>query len=418
MAQAILLYALIGAPVLWLLGLFTLDPLPEHPMLHFLQGAVNLFDGLVGFLLMLLLAVGGWKLRGLQVSSATWLTLALWLRLGLFLLSSAGQIWAEILADQITPDRPSAPLLLRDGFLITFGLGVLVFEISSLIWLHRHRAALRAVCRAHAGTPASSPAFAFPAQESTASSDLVVRPPWSRVAVVGAVLVAVSLAVPVLLALATLAIVARWGAVGPAELVLAAAITLLFAIPGTLLGWMGLSDIRAEHGRLRGLPLALFAALTWPLGLLLGGTLVLPAVMIFEVSSTGGPAPLSQSLRLLLPLGVLAFAWWAVVATARWAGHQPGGRPTSPLKWVLLALLVAILGVGGAMFLRGPQASLDHFAGPRPTLHLDRVETTPSPPPTPAAPAQPLPQVEAAEPAPAPTPPPQPPGPVAAPDGR
>lgn len=418
MAQAILLYALIGAPVLWLLGLFTLDPLPEHPMLHFLQGAVNLFDGLVGFLLMLLLAVGGWKLRGLQVSSATWLKLALWLRLGLFLLSSAGQIWVEILADQITPDRPSAPLLLRDGILITFGLGVLVFEISSLIWLHRHRAALRALCRAHVGTPASSPAFAFPGQESTASSDLVVRPPWSRVAVVGAVLVAVSLAVPVLLALATLAIVARWGAVGPAELVLAVAITLLFAIPGTLLGWMGLSDIRAEHGRLRGLPLALFAALTWPLGLLLGGTLVLPAVMIFEVSSTGGPAPLSQSLRLLFPLGVLAFAWWAVVATARWAGHQPGGRPTSPLKWVLLALLVAILGVGGAMFLRGPQASLDHFAGPRPTLHLDRVETTPSTPPTPAAPAQPLPQVEAAEPAPAPTPPPQPPGPVVAPDGR
>jgi tRNA A-37 threonylcarbamoyl transferase component Bud32 len=407
MAQAIIVYALIGAPVLWLLGLFALDPLPKHPMLHFLQGAVNLFEGLAGFVLMILMVLGGWKLRGLRTSAATWLKTALWLRLGLFLLSAAGQLWVEILADQVTPDRPAPPFLLREGFLVILGLGALVFEISSLVWLHRHRTALWVLCQTQAGPPPnpSTPALPVPA----------MPPPWSRVAVVGAVLVALSLPIPLFFGIA---ITLRWGAVGPAELALALGVILLLAVPGTILGWMGLSDIRADEGRRRGLPLGLFAALAWPLGLLVGATLVLPALMVVEVSSTGGPSPLSRTFRVLFPLGVLALAGWAVVATARWAGDPPDVRRPSPLKWVFLAVLVAIAGVTATMFLRGPHASVDRFAGPRPTLGVDRIQRGPNPPPTPPAPAQPLPHLEAAESGPTATQPPQPPAPAASPNGR
>jgi len=64
-----------------------------------------------------------------------------------------------------------------------------------------------------------------------------------------------------------------WG--GGGAMVMAMLLCSLPAIAGTILGWMGLHDIRTQPGRLRGLPFAVFATLTWPLMILLAITLSL-----------------------------------------------------------------------------------------------------------------------------------------------
>ena len=83
MAKAIIVYALVAAPVIWLVSLFTLSPLPDHALVAFVEGTVNLVTATGEFLVLVSLAVGGWKLRALQTSAPTWLKCSALVPLGL-----------------------------------------------------------------------------------------------------------------------------------------------------------------------------------------------------------------------------------------------------------------------------------------------------------------------------------------------
>jgi len=161
---------------------------------------------------------------------------------------------------------------------------------------------------------------------------------WSKLALAGAVLTGISLPIPVLL---LGAMILQAGGIGRIELVLLLASIGLFGVAGTILGWMGLSNIRASGGTMRGLPLAVFAALTWPLLLLLGVTLGLPSIVLIAPVASGVTRPFWQSLILLVPAGVLTFSIWAIYATARWAANKSPAKERGILKWVFLALLVS-----------------------------------------------------------------------------
>jgi serine/threonine protein kinase len=176
MAKAIIVYALTVAPVVWLLSLFTIEPLPDHALVGFVQAMVNVLTYGLDFLLLIALAIGGWKLRGLRASAINWLRTAIWLRIGCGLLAIGGVIWVEMLAAQWIPDAPVPRPHLGEGLVIAFALAAMVFEISVLVWLHRHRLALRALCAAAHNPPAPTPR---PQTAYSASADLNSPPPGS-----------------------------------------------------------------------------------------------------------------------------------------------------------------------------------------------------------------------------------------------
>jgi tRNA A-37 threonylcarbamoyl transferase component Bud32 len=167
-------------------------------------------------------------------------------------------------------------------------------------------------------------------------------PAWSLKAIWGAVLIAISL-VPIAALLAVIAYFAASRGVPLISLLLASAILSLPGIAGTILGWMALNDIRIE--RLRGLPLAVFAALTLPLLLLVGGTLVIPFFITFRTSASSMPSHFGQLLMLLVPAGVITFAIWSVYTAARWGSNQPPSPRRGVLKWIFLALVLFGIGV-------------------------------------------------------------------------
>jgi hypothetical protein len=148
MAKAIIVYSLLLAPALWIVGLFTFEPLPDHPLVAFVAGTVNLFTATGQFLVLVALAVGGWKLRALQPSAITWVKTSLWLDLCLISLALAAQIWVGVLEVQHLPDAPTLPLHVGDGVVLTIFLMALTFEISALVWLRRRGKWLKSFCTA------------------------------------------------------------------------------------------------------------------------------------------------------------------------------------------------------------------------------------------------------------------------------
>jgi serine/threonine protein kinase len=562
MAKAIIVYALTVAPVVWLLSLFTLEPLPDHPLVGFVQMVVNVLTYGLDFLLVILLAIGGGKLRGLRPSAVNWLRTAIWLRIGCGLLVIGGALWVEALASQFLPDAPVPRPHLSDGLVIAFGLAALVFEISALVWLHRHSRALRTVCEAAqkpaAPTPLRNPGPPAPASfdptaervapcyvstpehvrsfvgrflyiyqgkgelrlnatslqftrkwqsvtiplgaitglglghyapeakpaklyfvqvsftehgrnrtllftpcesalapawdtnrivqdwhdaiQAAVRARTGLTPPtaegrvladtrrpgwllpamlaavclpalvawvlvplitqgrlpvlgwdllgfmggflgvalvfvfvwwwwtrrqydqalgsrpaspngaqdalrrWSIKSVVGAVLAGISLPLALL---GGLAMATRAGGVGGPEvlvLILTAGTALLLGLTATILGWMGLSDIREHAGRMRGLPFAVFAALAWPLGALVGGTVVAPYTVLAWSASDGAARYQPPWFVFALPAGVLTFAVWSVWAAARWGSNRPVMSRRGVLKWVFAAVLLSLIG--------------------------------------------------------------------------
>ncbi len=169
-----------------------------------------------------------------------------------------------------------------------------------------------------------------------------VAPRWSRKAVWSAVLTGLSLPTPLLfLVLAYLGA----GGLGAWELGIGLGAISMPGLAGFILGWIALSDIRAHRGRLRGSPLAAFAALTWPLVLLVGGTLVAPWFIAHRTAPPGADVSVRTIPMLLVMAGTITFAVWAVHATVRWTGNQPVSQRRGVLKWVFLGLLLAGLGV-------------------------------------------------------------------------
>ena len=170
-----------------------------------------------------------------------------------------------------------------------------------------------------------------------------VVPKWSQKAIWGAVLTGLSLPLP--LVLLTQAYLAKGGRTmfGVVELVIFAGMTFLPGLAGTILGWTALSDIRAQQGRLRGLPLAVPAALAWPLAVVVCGTLVWPLYMLRSSSSVRVSPTFAALLPFLILAGAVTFAIWAVYAAAHWGGNKPASPRHSLLKWVLTSLFIGAL---------------------------------------------------------------------------
>ncbi len=331
MAKAVIVYALVLAPLFWLLGLFTIEPLPKQALVAFIQGALNAVVGVAEFLVLIVFAIGGWKLRGLRSSATGWLKTAIWLHLALTGVAIAGAIWVAVLTEQLIPDAPDR-LHMYDGIVLAVLLATTIFEISALVWLHRHTTLLKSLCPR--ATKTSGPRGTM---VITPADVLPTAPKWSLKAVWGAVLVGISLLPAIaLLAFLTYLAASRRGAIGGWE-IFAALILSLPSIGGTILGWMALNDIRVE--RLRGLPLAVFAALALPLLVLIGVTVVIPSMISFRPSVSGTGIPLPAMLMLLVPAGTITFTIWAVYAAARWGANKPPSQPRGVLKWVFLALV-------------------------------------------------------------------------------
>lgn len=355
MAKAILLYCLIAAPLLWFIGLFTFDALPEQDQAAFIQGAFNAISSMVEFLILVILAIAGWRLRGLKPSAAGWLKVALWLHLvGGFLVLLAG-FWVAIKVDELVPNAPMPALHVNDGILIAAFLVAAIFEISALVWLHRHAKVLDALCQ---------PAFGMGPHGTVALGAGAARagliPKWSRASIVGAILT--GLCLPVFGILVVLGILAKTGAVGPLEILLVLVALGVFGMPGTILGWIGLSDIRGHRGGLRGLALAVFAALSLPLLTVNAGTVGITWHLWLSKQLADGPAWRSMA-ALLIPAAGFLFTAWAVAGVTRWGANRGPASGRVTLGFGLGALLAVILGNTLARSAHSPAIQLNAPSG-------------------------------------------------------
>ncbi len=178
-------------------------------------------------------------------------------------------------------------------------------------------------------------------------------------AVLAALLVGLSFPVPMLVAFAA---ISGKGGIGPGELWLGFGSVALAGLGGTILGWLSLHEIRQSEERLRGLPFAIAATMTWPMLLLAAFALALPMLGLNRVGSSGILGGIGQVLALLVPAGILTFGCWAVYTTVRWANRLPTAPHRGVLKWVFLALLLAgagrILVNRPWLFANGNQPSL------------------------------------------------------------
>ncbi len=133
--------------------------------------------------------------------------------------------------------------------------------------------------------------------------------------------------------------------------------TLSVALIGTMLGWIGLAQIRKAFGQRRGLLLGTIAALTWPLLVFTLLGVLLPAGMISGALERQG-----TSVGPTLMLGGLVFAiivnLLVSFAVARWAASikrakvaLPPGETLSIRHWPTLTGLVSFLFLVGAVAL-------------------------------------------------------------------
>lgn len=168
-------------------------------------------------------------------------------------------------------------------------------------------------------------------------------PGFSHWSIYGAGLVGLSLPVPLLCLFVTIVERGRVG-IGAGELWLSLASIALPGIGGTLLGWLGLNEIRESGGRVRGLPLALFATLTWPLVLVASLGVGAPLLFLTRPRDAMAGLTLARLLVLLVPAAVITFEFWLIYTTARWAQKRPEEGRRSLLKWLFAGVLVAAFG--------------------------------------------------------------------------
>ena len=144
--------------------------------------------------------------------------------------------------------------------------------------------------------------------------------------------------------------------------------TAFAALAGTILGWVGLSEIRRSPGARLGLPLAWFAAVTYPFGVPALGTVLVPSLTLFTPDTAPGPA--SRFLICLVVSALLSALVWLAVAAARWAANQPLGRHWSTKGWgITTAVLSLVLFLPGA--LRQPPSVRNQ--GPSPRVEIRRL---------------------------------------------
>ncbi len=148
---------------------------------------------------------------------------------------------------------------------------------------------------------------------------------------------------------------------------------VLAGAAGTIVGWMALSDIRESQGRLRGLTLAVFAALACPLLALVWATTLIPSVIAKMFHGPNTALPPSALMSFVIFAGALTFAMWAVYTTAHWGGKQPASEKRGVLRWVFLALFVS-----GIVFVVVPRPGrIPSRAAMQPAVAATDTNTTP-----------------------------------------
>ncbi len=116
---------------------------------------------------------------------------------------------------------------------------------------------------------------------------------------------------------------------------------LILGIIGSILGWIGLSDIRHSQGRLLGLPLGVFGALALPVLALIALFLVVPAMIALTTVPKGQLSPFSWILLggLALLLSIIL-----IVMTFRWASGNRAWIPLTRTQKIIIAV-VTVLGI-------------------------------------------------------------------------
>ncbi len=322
MGQWLTVYALVVAPVMWVMGLSFMegakDPSPYVQMLVWLQNALLVVgDGvLVG-----LMFAGGLKLRALRVAGPRMIAGAIWGRIGLgvVVLGLVGLV-ERLGTSGVEEELGITP---ADGLLAVTGVAAMVFEVASLVWLRRNRHRLALVF-----------ARSAPASED-AAMEVALTAPVEGVAG-RATLAAVLTSLSVVFGLAGMGggsmLVMAWvqdrmgnvGGLGPVEIAMGLVGLVVVGgggVTGAVLGWGALRAIRESGRKLGGLGRGLVAALAWPVVLVEALVLVVAGWVFFRV---GGATMLTMLLALVAALGA---AELVVRGVWRWVcGVRPGQR--------------------------------------------------------------------------------------------
>lgn len=130
--------------------------------------------------------------------------------------------------------------------------------------------------------------------------------------------------------------------VGPTGLRNALGSVALPAVAGTLMGWLGLNQIRERQASSRTLPLALYASLTWPLLSLMSLSMALPLGLMGSGKSAA-TLWMGRLLFLFLPAAALASAFGITRKLKQWACGDPNSASSRLWKWLAVAVLVLVM---------------------------------------------------------------------------
>ena len=165
------------------------------------------------------------------------------------------------------------------------------------------------------------------------------KPTFSLPAICGASLVGLSF----LLLLIGIIILRTRPSFGTYELLLVGIPAGIAALVGTILGWVGLVQIRGSQGAKIGIPLALFAAVAYPFGVPTLLVLAFPFLTLTPANASVGFVARAVIFGLLS--GSLSAVGWGGVAVGRWAGNHPRGKCWSMRGWLktTAALTIALV---------------------------------------------------------------------------
>ncbi|HOB97870.1 MAG TPA: protein kinase, partial [Verrucomicrobiota bacterium] len=332
MARAITVYALLMAPVLWLAAVLLTPPEVGAVRVeaYAVQQCTLFVTGWGRFLGVVLLLVGGFKLRGLRRDALRWVRQGIWLHLSMLAVRGVGLTWADAL-NRMAATPTLTPWMIASAIL---GLGTLAWEIASLVWLHRH-------------APVLHPLLGLPAPRDTARHATAAAL-WTGLSVaMAAVVTGVFLAAPQVAAW-------QWGEPfplyrlgspgSPGGLLIYCGVlcgVVVCAVNGMRRAWQALREIRSAQGRIDGVKRAVFAVAAWPMLLAMGGATIAGTVALVQLSR-GGLATVAVSVLISLVIGevILGRTWrWAMGGAS---GDKPGRMPGWVHRWVVGGQLLAI----------------------------------------------------------------------------
>jgi hypothetical protein len=146
------------------------------------------------------------------------------------------------------------------------------------------------------------------------------------------------------------------GGLGIGELSLILGCLVCLGIPGTVLGWMALSEIRLSRGQLQGLPLALFAAFCLP-ALVLDALLAVPVDLVLDslhvIRNPAGVVLMCGTISTLLSATIAVGVAGAYSRRLRQPGLPAMVKPSRPTwAWPLAAVaIVLVVGLGACLLL-------------------------------------------------------------------